>query len=71
MSISSCCCWLQMATNWPQGDLVGWEMEMKHFRIGKTIEISFLDEKPYPTYAGCRIRTHDLPVTQWWLLHLR
>ena len=45
-------------------------MEMKHFRIGKTIEISFLDEKPYPTYASCGIRTHDLPVTQYWLLHL-
>ena len=59
-----------MATNKPQGDLVGWEMEMKHFQIGKTTEISFLDEKPYPTCAGCGIRTHNLPVTQWWLLHL-
>ena len=44
-----------MATNRPQGDLVGWEMEMKHFRIGKTIEMSFLEETPYATYAGCGI----------------
>ena len=45
-------------------------MEMKHFQRGKTIEMSFLDEKPYPTYAGCGIQTHNLPVTQWWFLHL-
>ena len=38
----------------------------KHFRSGKTTGTSSLDEKPYPTHAGCGIRIHDLPVTQWW-----
>ena len=55
-----------MATNWPRGDLVGWRINTKHFRSGKTIGISSLDEKPKPTRACCGIRTHDLPVTQWW-----
>ena len=43
---------------------------MKHFRLGKTIEISSLDKKPYPTLAGYGIRVHNPPVTRWWLTHL-
>ena len=35
-----------MATNWPRGDLVGWRINMKHFRSGKTIGTSSLDENP-------------------------
>ena len=31
-----------MATNRPQGDLVGWRIDSE---VGKTIDISFLDEK--------------------------
>ena len=27
-----------MATNWPQGDLVGWRINTKHFRQGKPLE---------------------------------
>ena len=53
-----------MATNRPQGDLVGWRINTKHFRLRKTIEISFQDKKHYPTHAGCRIQAHNLPVTQ-------
>ena len=33
------------ATNRPQGDLVGWSINMKHFRLGKTIEMSSLDKQ--------------------------
>ena len=33
-----------MATNRPQGDLVGWGINTKHIRSGKTIEISSLDD---------------------------
>ena len=36
-----------MATNKPQGNRVGWRINTKYFRLGKTIEISSLDEKPY------------------------
>ena len=32
-----------MATKRPQGDLVGWRRNTKHFRLGKTLEISSLD----------------------------
>ena len=46
----------------PQGGLVGWRIDKKNFRRGKTIEISSLDKKPYHTHAGCGIRTHDLLV---------
>ena len=59
-----------MATNMPQGDLVGWRTDKKHFQLGKTIKISSLDKKPYPTHAGCLILAHNLRVTQWWHLHL-
>ena len=42
-----------MATNRPQGDLVGWRINVRHFWLGKTIEISSLDKKkPYPTNVG-------------------
>ena len=34
-----------MATNRPQGDLVGWRIDLKHFWSGKTIGISSLDKK--------------------------
>ena len=34
-----------MATSRPQGDLVGWRVNTKHFQLGKTIEISSLDKK--------------------------
>ena len=34
-----------MATNRPQGDLVGLRITTKHFQQVKTIEISLLDEK--------------------------
>ena len=34
-----------MATICPRGDLVGWIINMKHFRSGKTVGISSLDEK--------------------------
>ena len=54
-----------MATNRPQGDLVGWRINTKHFQLGKIIEISPLDKKHYPTNAGCGIRAHNLSVTQW------
>ena len=37
-----------MATNRPEGDLVGGRINTKHFQIGKTIGISFLDKKTYP-----------------------
>ena len=30
----------------PQGDLVGWRMNTKHFQLGKTIEISSMDKNP-------------------------
>ena len=41
-----------MATNRPQGDLVGLTTDAKHFQLEKTIEISFLDENPCPTNFG-------------------
>ena len=59
-----------MGTNLPQGDLVGWRIDWKHIQSGKTIGISSLDKKTYRTHASCGIQTHDLPVTQWWCLHL-
>ena len=34
-----------MATNRPQGDLVGWRINTTHVWLGKTIEISSLDKK--------------------------
>ena len=40
-----------MATDRPQGDHVGWRMDNLNFRIGKTIEISSMDKKAYPTHA--------------------
>ena len=54
-----------------QGDLLRWRINMKHFWLGKNIEIYSLDKtKPYPTHASCGSRAHDLLVTQWWLSHL-
>ena len=44
-----------MATSRAQGDLDGWRINTKHFRLGKTIGIPSLDKKPYPIYAGCEI----------------
>ena len=35
-----------MVTNRPQGNLVGWRINKKHFRLGKNIEISSLDKYP-------------------------
>ena len=35
-----------MATNRPQGDLVGWRINTKRFRLKKTIEMSSLDKNP-------------------------
>ena len=32
-----------MATKRPQDDLVGWRVNMKHFKLAKTIEIYFVD----------------------------
>ena len=58
-----------MATNKPQGDLVGWRTDKKYFPLGKTIGISSTDETAYPTHAGCEIRAHDIPVMQCWFLH--
>ena len=49
--------------------LLGGKIHTKHFRSGKTIGISPLDEKP--THATCGIRTHDLPVTQKALLGMK
>ena len=46
---------LHTAKNRLQGDFVGWLINRKHFQSGKTMEISFLDEKPYPTHASHRI----------------
>ena len=36
-----------MATNWTQGDLVGFRIDLKHFWSGKTIGISSLDKNPF------------------------
>ena len=27
------------STNWPRGDLVGWRINTKHFRSGKTVGV--------------------------------
>ena len=41
-----------MATNRPQGDFIEWRINMKHFQLVKTIEISSLDKKTlsYPSW---------------------
>ena len=56
MQFIKCLCWV--------------ENKYETFLVNKTIEISSLDEKPYPTHVGCGIRDHNLPVTQCWLSHL-
>ena len=43
---------------------VGWRINMKNFMLAKAIEISFMDEKPYPIHAGHGIRTYDLQITR-------
>ena len=54
-----------MATNRPQGDLVGRRKNTKYFRLGKTIEISSVGKKSYRTHARYMIRARNLPVTHW------
>ena len=47
-------------------NLLDGELLRNIFGSGKIIGIPSLDEKPYPTHAGCEIWVHNLPVTQWW-----
>ena len=54
-----------MATNRPQGDLFGWRINTVCM---ETLVIFFWRNNN--TYASCGIRTYDLSVIQWWLLHL-
>ena len=42
------------------------ENQLETFSVRKNHWNFFHGKKPYPTYASCRIQTHDLPVTQWW-----
>ena len=46
--------YLHMATNRPQGGLVGWRINMKHFQLEKTIEISFLEKNPILLMSAVR-----------------
>ena len=51
-----------MGTHRPQGDLVRWRIDKKHFPLGKTNLNFFPAQKSHLTYAGWVIQTSDLPV---------
>ena len=56
-----------MVTGMPRGDLVGWIIDWKDFGQGKPNEFPPWIKETLCTHTGCGIRTHDLPVIQWWL----